>query len=237
MEAFSSVQGEGMWVGLRHLFLRLAGCNLRCSYCDTPAALEGAGSFVVRRGGQSNRLPPVLLAEEVWQALAVLEPARHHAVSLTGGEPLLQAEFLVELLERAPAGVRFLLETNGTLPGALARVVDRLDFISMDIKLPATTGRDLWAEQWDFLQLARRRPVAVKLVVTAETQATEVERAAGLVAAAGRDIPLVLQPVTEVPGGPSPPPGERLLAWQEMAMELLDEVRVLPQVHRQLGLP
>lgn len=111
-ETFVSLQGEGAHMGWPCFFVRLTGCNLRCSYCDTRYAYHGGE----RRGISS-------LVEE-WRK------SRIPLVQVTGGEPLLQPGS-VALMERLlEAGARVLLETNGSLslervPRRVIKVVDR----------------------------------------------------------------------------------------------------------------
>ena len=101
-EVFESLQGEGPFCCRRALFIRLAGCNLRCPFCDTPYSLDP-------RSGE-----PAPLEELVERA------ARHRGlVVLTGGEPLLQRGAVNRFLEQLWArdsGVEVQVETNGTLP-------------------------------------------------------------------------------------------------------------------------
>src|SRR5438445_4530258 len=97
-EIFTSFQGEGLFAGRRHLFLRLAGCNLRCGYCDTPESLERTPTCTVySRGGSTLDRENPLTSTEV---AVLLEPflvaPGLHALALTGGEPLVQSGFLVE---------------------------------------------------------------------------------------------------------------------------------------------
>ena len=237
MEAFASVQGEGPLVGCRQVFLRFAGCNLACRYCDTdhaPAArarvekTPGARDFVM----VSNPLT----VREVVGLVAGLDPSAGHSLVLTGGEPLLHAGFLREFLPLAPRtrhGVY--LETNGTRPDLLAGVLPLVDFIAADVKLPSAAGTgDLWEEHRRFLTLARHKVLCVKAVISGETLEEEVDRLAVLVAQACPQAVLVLQPVTPAGGVPPVPPA-RALAFQRRALAQAADVRLIPQTHHVMG--
>ena len=238
-EIFSSVQGEGPCVGCRQIFVRFAGCNLKCAYCDTPGDPSPPSCRYELTPGKkdftllANPLTPVQTAA----AVARLNPEIHHSLSLTGGEPLLHAEFLQELIPLLPefrCGIY--LETNGSLPRELSRVIRLVDLVAMDIKLPGTAGLPpLWEKHREFLAAARQKQVFVKIVVDEKTVLEEFDRAVGLVGEAG-GIPLTIQPVTRPDGKPGIAP-ERLLFLQERALGSLSDVRVIPQVHKLLGVP
>ncbi|WP_027718338.1 7-carboxy-7-deazaguanine synthase QueE [Desulfovirgula thermocuniculi] len=237
VEIFSSLQGEGIFVGCRQIFLRLAGCNLQCSYCDTfhdiPQYCRCQADPV---RGDFRLIPNPLTVQEVVKRVKALSPHLHHSLSLTGGEPLLHATFLAELLPRLPKTREGIyLETNGTLPEQLEPLLPYVDTIAMDIKLPSTAGiRPAWEEHRRFLQLASCRRVFVKLIVDHESREEEIEEALRIIRSAG-DIPLVLQPVTA--GGKLRAGPAKLFAWQARALEVLSDVRVIPQVHKWLGCP
>lgn len=241
-EIFSSLQGEGVMVGHRHLFIRLAGCNRDCGFCDTPDARRppdtwraettaGAGSFEIARNPAGEL--------DVWEVVERLDDPRglHQAVSLTGGEPLLQPDFVAVLARRTQArGLASFLETNADLPSALAQVVEHLDIVSLDAKLPSATGEpDNFETLIECLKIARRANTFVKAVVASATPTDEVKSVAAAMAAVDRSVPLVLQPVTPV-GALQPPTARRLLETHAAAARELDDVRVIPQCHRALGL-
>ncbi|RPF49685.1 organic radical activating enzyme [Thermodesulfitimonas autotrophica] len=235
-EVFSSVQGEGPYVGCRHLFVRFAGCNLSCRYCDTPRDIPVSCKVQVQPGGHEVvKIPNPLTPEEVAVLAAGLDLSRHHAVSLTGGEPLLYPEFLQELIPLLRGARRGIyLETNGTLPAALEAVVELVDLVAMDVKLPSATGMaPFWEKHREFLRVAQGREVIVKAVVIRGTPLAEVITAAELAAAAGAT--LVLQPVTTNDRALRPSPAE-LLRLQAEALGIARDVRVIPQVHRFCGM-
>ncbi len=244
-EVFSTIQGEGLLVGTRQVFCRFYGCDLDCMYCDTPASRMQTGRCVVERTPgardfeqRDNPFTPERLLDLVLHFDE--PPGLHHSVALTGGEPLERADFLVTfapLLRRR--GVRTYLETNGVLPEALQRTIDGFDIIAMDVKLPSAIGRDVFAASREFLRIAQQharqtdRPdVFVKVVLTAEAGNAELVRAFETVAGVDRRIPVVLQPVTPAGAVKQPPGPARVLEVFDLARGILNEVRVIPQVHR-----
>lgn len=128
LECFASLQGEGLFVGEPQVFLRLAGCPLRCRYCDTPH------SWRIKGRESDDWHTPFQAACRVAEAERDAGGARR-TVSVTGGEPLAYPEFILGLADLS--GSRDLhLETAGAHPEALARVLDRVRHVSLDLKLP-----------------------------------------------------------------------------------------------------
>jgi 7-carboxy-7-deazaguanine synthase len=252
VEIFSGIQGEGVHVGRRQIFLRLAGCNLACGFCDQPEArIIPDLALIERTAGRRNLVTArnPLGVEETARAILRLDQrlrrasrprGLHHAVSLTGGEPLMQREFLAALLPMLRrAGLRIFLETNGTRPEEFRALRHLVDIVSMDFKLRSATGRPMPVKaHTEFLRLAVRagREVYVKAVVSSHTSVAEIARAARLIAAIRRSVPLVIQPVTRCGRGtPAPPDPARLLELQAAAGRVLPDVRVIPQTHKIVG--
>ncbi len=125
-EIFHSLQGESTRVGLPTVFVRLTGCPLRCTYCDTAYAFTG---------GQNMDIATILQ-----------EVARHAVryVTVTGGEPLAQKNCLPLLQALCDAGYEVSLETGGALD---VSVVDARVMKVMDIKTPASgeMEKNLWS--------------------------------------------------------------------------------------------
>ncbi|MBN2333475.1 MAG: radical SAM protein [Deltaproteobacteria bacterium] len=118
-EIFTSLQGESTFAGLPCVFVRCAGCNLCCSYCDTTYARE----YAAGREMTIDEVVALVLAEEV------------PMVEITGGEPLLQPE-TPRLIDRLlAAGRKVLLETNGSQD--ISRIDQRVQII-LDIKTPGS---------------------------------------------------------------------------------------------------
>jgi 7-carboxy-7-deazaguanine synthase len=143
-EIYASVQGESTWAGVPCTFVRTTGCNLRCTWCDTPQAFYG-GTRMTR-------------AEVLARALAFDTPL----VELTGGEPLLQPGTQPLMAELCDAGRTVLLETSGERD--IARVDARVHRI-VDLKPPGSG--ESHRNRWDNVALLGARD-EVKFVLASE---------------------------------------------------------------------
>lgn len=219
VEIFRSVQGEGRYVGVAQVFVRFAGCGLSCPWCDTPSSrtLENA-----------REMDTAAILREV---LPLREGC--HSVSLTGGEPLEQPQAVAALGKALRAeGVKVFLETNGVLTEALKHVIDDVDIISMDFKLPSgMDGKDLWAEHEAFLLAARAKKVYVKTVITRETDDKDVMKAVAIINNIRPDILLVLQPNSAQLGKELL---EKCMALQIQCSRSLRKIKIIPQMHKLL---
>lgn len=119
-EIFKSIQGEGTRAGLPCIFVRLTGCNLRCTWCDTAYAFHG---------GQKMTVEDVLERVEALNRRPDGAPSGVPLVELTGGEPLLQKEIYPLAEHLLAAGFTVMVETSGQrligdLPKDVIRIVD-----------------------------------------------------------------------------------------------------------------
>ncbi|MDJ0521519.1 MAG: 7-carboxy-7-deazaguanine synthase QueE [Planctomycetota bacterium] len=245
LEVFSTFQGEGPEVGARQVFIRLARCDLRCAFCDTPESYptpEHGRLQLVPGGERDEMLPNPVAVEAIVAAVKRLDdpPGVHAGVSITGGEPLLHPQAVREIaVGLFGLAMRVHLETGGHRPGALKAVLDVLDSVSPDLKLEsaceAPTPWDAHGETYRMLEAAGKLR-AIKAVVGATTPPEEVAEAAAFCAEHAPSAPLVLQPVTPYGEGPAAPPASHLYRLHAAAGRLHPDVRVIPQVHHFLNL-
>ncbi len=169
-EIFHSLQGEGSLVGVPSVFVRTSGCNLRCSWCDTP--------YTSWQPEGEERSIDAILAE------VATYPARHAVV--TGGEPMI-APGIVELTERLRArGLHVTIETAGTVFAPVAG-----DLMSISPKLANSTPEGAWAAQHERLRyqpgILRRLMSAydyqLKFVVARPEDLAEIQRMLDQIAA------------------------------------------------------
>jgi len=244
-EIFSSVQGEGLLVGRRQVFIRFAGCSLRCSYCDTKGYRDPKPSGCVVEvspgTGRFRKVRNPLPAEEVVaRALDLLTPDTH-SVSLTGGEPLEAGDFLVEVASSLEGrGARLYLETNGSQPATMEKVLPYLWHVSLCVKLkgqdsvPEEEWEGLFEREMDCARMASQAGVKtfLKVVIRGREDLGGFEEVCDRLAELG--LPLVLQPATT---GKRVAPLRELLPFSRLAAERgVREIALIPQVHRLWGI-
>jgi 7-carboxy-7-deazaguanine synthase len=242
-EIFSSIQGEGPWIGERHIFVRFLGCDIQCRYCDTTAWCgpdDPSGKYCnIQTSTGSNEFERIInpitsrALSEFCSRLIIPGPSRP-TISLTGGEPLLRRDFLKEWLLDMKGPFRVYLETNGVHAEAMHDIRDMINVISMDFKLPSATGlQPFWAEHKQFLSAAKGTTLFIKAVVTRDTVTDDILTSARIIAGFDKTIPLIIQPA----GGPLAPESARLIEFQNTALGLIADVRVIPQIHTMLRVP
>jgi len=212
---------------------------------------------VVAHGADPAELRRETRSEPTWATpfqaacwIAAAEGGRARTVSVTGGEPLLWPDFLCELA--GFVGERRLhLETAGAHPAALERVLAHVDHVSLDLKLasdlaaprelgpgpaePAPADERAWSRaRRRSLGLVASRDACGKLVVTGASDPEGLCALLDEVRALAPGLPVFLQPATPCRDAAAPAP--ELVAWlADQALERELEVRVVPQVHRALG--
>ncbi len=215
-EIFVSIQGEGPYVGTRQLFIRFCGCNLHCNYCDTDFEIV-----------KSKEYSPSELMNEISKMNDIF------TVSLTGGEPLFSVEFLEAFLPLLKAaGHSIYLETNGTLPDNLTKVIEYVDVISADIKLESSTGMKMNIDDYKrFFEIGSSKEIFAKIVFNDNITEDEINSAVQIAGTAGCEI--ILQP--EMKGNNFAVSDSKRDEIFECFYKKYRKVRMIPQVHKFLG--
>jgi len=214
-EIFKSIQGEGPYQGIVQVFVRFFGCNLNCIFCDTllsyyreiylKSLLEKLDSF-----------------------------SGYHSVSLTGGEPLLQIDFLIELVkELKKKKIIIYLETNGTLPDNLLKIINYLDVISMDFKLPSSSQlKPFWKEHQDFLKIAVDKNIFIKTVIGPQTTDSDIYQTIKIIKKINKNLRLVLQPQSPFELRLN----DKLGNLQDICIKQGIDAKIIGQIHKTLGI-
>ena len=235
-EIFNSIQGEGPYVGTRQVFVRFEECQLHCAYCDTPQTRNVSGSCRVERtpgSGDFYKIKNPLSREDVEEIIRKLwSPSTRH-VSLTGGEPLIHADFIKTLNLEYP----LYLETNAGFPQKARELKDMISIASCDIKLPEHESTDHYTEllnnELETISVFNETPMTfVKVIVLPETTPQSISLAVDGVASIDAGIPFILQPVT---ASRKATPGQ-LMELMDFAGKKLKDVRAIPQTHKMMGL-
>lgn len=228
-EVFFSYQGEGIYAGEPQIFIRFSGCNLRCNYCDTTKALTATADKNTKfftPQALSEFISDVYIKNKKFflkKGAAIHKPV----ISFTGGEPLLYAEFIKELITKYLKNkFSIYMETNGSLPEQLKKIYKYCDVVAMDIKFKSACKRDLFKIHKDFLQICRNKAF-VKTVVTKDTKKQEFSKAVNLVAEISKKIKLVIQP-----SGFDDIINKKVFEFYSLAVNKISDVRILPQLHK-----
>lgn len=164
-EIFSSIQGEGASAGTRCLFLRLALCNLRCTWCDTKYTWDFAN---YRYADEVRTLSCASVRELIVQC-----PERR--VVITGGEPMLQKEALSRMLWGVPRQIAVEVETNGTLLPT-QELLERVDQWNVSPKLAHSGEPEARRLRLEVLaRLRETRRAFLKIVLQEDSDLAEAE--------------------------------------------------------------
>lgn len=216
-EIFSSIQGEGLLVGVEQIFIRFCKCNLACKYCDTDFSSD------------YKEYNPQELADYLRNNF---DFNKINSISLTGGEPLLWTEFLAEFLPLVDLPIY--LETNGTVIKDVEKIIDSIDYVSADIKLPSCSGLINSFEKHDkFFETFcnSKATVFAKIVFDEKITEEEIKLATDLSKKYGFEI--ILQP--KMIGDKMSVNSDFIRKIFYKFLEYTKNVRVIPQVHKFLG--
>ena len=226
IEIFSSFQGEGVLVGQRQIFVRFAGCNLNCAYCDTKNSI-------------SDKEGIMMTPQEVIEKIESILTPDCHTISFTGGEPSLYPEFINEVSKLTTLDI--MLETNGTMPDKID-LIDKLDIVSLDIKLnehfEGDFKEDIFLNEIKSLNLLIEKSINVycKVVILPDLKIESFEEVIAKInneIISKKNIQFIIQP--------SSPLNE----WKNLSACLFEysevagkyfEVSTIPQIHKILNI-
>lgn len=242
VEIFSAIQGEGLNVGTRQIFIRFGGCDLRCHFCDS------AHTWTAKSSCQIEQTPglrdfthyqnPVTIPQILQWLYLQDQSGLHDSISLTGGEPLLHATFLQSLLPhiRQQTSLPIYLETGGHHPEELGWLLSHLDSVGMDLKLPSVSGETHWEKHRQSLEICHQAAVEVfcKLIISEQTAWSDLATATQLIVTINPTTAIFLQPVTPLTGQHpvQPPTPHQVLTWQADLKRIGRHIRVIPQTHK-----
>ena len=226
IEIFSSFQGEGLLIGQRQIFVRFAGCNLNCNYCDTDYS-------------KSENSGVSMTPQEVADKINEILTPDCKTISFTGGEPSLYPDFINEVSNIIDLNI--MLETNGTLPDNID-LIEKLDIISLDIKLPEHFDGDFDEEIFSNeikslnLLMSKSKSVYCKVVILPSTKIKsfkEVVEKLSKNISNKSNLQIIIQPSSP------------LSEWKDLNFKLFEfseivgqyfEVSTIPQIHKILDI-
>lgn len=229
-EIFTSIEGEGILFGTKTLFVRMAGCPLKCRWCDTSYALP-------MYSGNSYSL------EYVKKLIAGHLKPFTYKVNFTGGEPLVQYEAVIDLAKFVRGrGLRTYLESACYDSDRFAKLIPYIDICKVEVKMSDSEVVDM--NHYDNLlqneirclrtSVKNHKITFIKIVVT---NSTDIKEFADLVENIFQHVStvdisgFVIQPSDRI----DEPTTERLLQFYDIVCARYREVRIIPQLHKQIG--
>ncbi|MFX1450739.1 MAG: radical SAM protein [Promethearchaeota archaeon] len=253
-EIFSSFQGEGFAVegscyGKRQCFIRFAGCNFAeesnpCVWCDSPSAQAlKIKYFKVERSSEDKnflKLSNPTDAELIRKYIDEIASPDMHSISITGGEPLYQIDFLCELAEKL-SDFKLYLETNGSLPENAKKIVEFFDYCCCDIKDETAIKNNKWKKiiEQEFQTIKyfveAEKKIFAKVVVTSSTKINNIEWYARQLSEL--QVPLAIQIVSSKNNKKLMPDFRQICKFTEAAAKFLspDQIGISVQTHKFLG--
>ncbi|MBP2172735.1 7-carboxy-7-deazaguanine synthase QueE [Methanococcus voltae] len=243
-EVFSSIMGEGKYIGKRFIFVRFKKCPLNCIYCDEPNTSKGVPQFEYISGsGIIEEIPD--LAEKLVENIEKIKTPDLFAVSFTGGEPLVYSKYIQKYAkELREKGYKTFLESNGMFPEAV-KDADYYDYASIDIKLPEHFDKTNKVIEWEELYNKELETIAnlykngtevyAKVVIFEDTSNELIEKIARDISKIG-NITLCIQPITPIEGlNIKPPAQKKIFEIMELCGKYVD-VMFTPQIHKWMNM-
>lgn len=230
-EIFTSIEGEGVFVGKKTLFIRLSGCHLKCRWCDTKYALPlDSGTDY-----QIDEIKDLIIKE--------LQPFTYK-VNFTGGEPLLQTEAVIELADfiKKHTNLKTYMESSCFDSELFSKVLPYIDICKIEFK--TDDSKVVEDEEYDNLILNEikclelavesNKATYIKIVVT---NSTNLESFKNLVYNISKKIKPseILGFIIQPSFGIDQPTVNKLLDTYDIVQPMFPEVRIIPQLHKEIG--
>ena len=230
-EIFTSIEGEGIFVGKKTMFIRLSGCHLKCRWCDTKYALPlDSGTDY-----QIDEIKDLIIKE--------LRPFTYK-VNFTGGEPLLQTEAVIELADfiKKQTNLKTYMESSCFDSELFSKVLPYIDICKIEFKTDDSNVVE--DEEYDNLLLNEIRCLElavesnkatyIKIVVT---NSTNLESFKNLVYKISKRIKPsdILGFIIQPSFGIDQPTVNKLLDTYDIVEPMFPEVRIIPQLHKEIG--
>lgn len=230
-EIFTSIEGEGIFVGKKTMFIRLSGCHLKCRWCDTKYALPlDSGTDY-----QIDEIKDLIIKE--------LRPFTYK-VNFTGGEPLLQTEAVIELADfiKKQTNLKTYMESSCFDSELFSKVLPYIDICKIEFKTDDSNVVE--DEEYDNLLLNEIRCLElavesnkatyIKIVVT---NSTNLESFKNLVYNISKKIKPsdILGFIIQPSFGIDQPTVNKLLDTYDIVEPMFPEVRIIPQLHKEIG--
>jgi organic radical activating enzyme len=221
-EIFFSYQGEGLYAGMPQIFVRFAGCNIKCSYCDTAYSIKVSEKAVYMTSEELKNKIKILHKKYI--KLLPKKPS----VSITGGEPLIHTDFLkVFLPEIKKEGFSVYLETNSTLPEQVKKIINFCDIISMDFKFASDCKKNFMKKHEQFLKISKNKAF-IKVVITNKTKMPEIKKAVETIKKISKNTHFILQLST----GKDKPKMKNIHEFYSYALKNLPKAHLMTQIHK-----
>ena len=230
-EIFTSIEGEGIFVGKKTLFIRFSGCHLKCRWCDTKYALPlDSGTEY-----QIDEIEDLIIRE--------LQPFTYK-VNFTGGEPLLQTDAVIKLADfiKKQTKLKTYIESSCFDSELFSKVLPYMDICKIEFKTDDSKVAEI--EAYDSLLLNEikclelavesNKTTYIKIVVT---NSTNLESFKNLVYNISKKIRpsdivgFIIQPSH----GVDQPTVNKLLDTYDIVQPMFPEVRIIPQLHKEIG--
>jgi 7-carboxy-7-deazaguanine synthase len=230
-EIFTSIEGEGIFVGKKTLFIRFSGCHLKCRWCDTKYALPlDSGTEY-----QIDEIEDLIIRE--------LQPFTYK-VNFTGGEPLLQTDAVIKLADfiKKQTNLKTYIESSCFDSELFSEVLPYIDICKIEFKTDDSkvveneVYNSLLLNEIKCLELAveSNKTTYIKIVVT---NSTNLESFKNLVYNISKKIKPsdILGFIIQPSHGVDQPTVNKLLDTYDIVQPMFPEVRIIPQLHKEIG--